>query len=989
LRISRTLSIATLLFFCSGALGLGYELIWIRKAALVVGASQMALSTVLTSFFLGLGLGSYFVGRRRRGSKRSPLFTYGLFEVGIGLFALAFPMLFDLLEAAYSALYPLAEGSQALLFGLRFTLLFLLCLPPTFLMGGTLPLLLDALVQQGHSIGARTSFLYGTNILGAVVGVLITCYFAIPVLGMNGTSILGGIGNIALGLIALVSFRALRAVHRPEPTGPTPAIYLGLAFAAGFVAIGFQIVWLRYFTLFHTMSVYFTAVFLAVFLLALATGSLLLAPLLGARWRSLRIVACLQAVVPLWALWGLEAWRAGDYEVRPATETLPDGRIELVGLDHDYPGYWHLINEAVDATFLVPLFQTALVIFIPVVLMGATLPALIAAATRQSSALRAVSGRMVLSNTLGSSLGGFAGGYVLLPTLGMHWTLVALGVGSIAIAVAAQVKAQQGSGEDRAKRSTGPRVSDWSTYALQGIGLLGIIVFVAVKKDTTWRTIEVFGYGRDFGAIKQGLELIDVIEGPLNTSFVFDGKKSKHAGSGHVALAALWKEQPSTQAIQGHVPALLYPGTGLPHDCLGICLGSGQSFGALLAYEGTRHFDIVDISTEIVELCERHFSDVNHELHKNPAVKFHLDDGRHFVERAANASYDVISMEPPPPTADGVYSLYSLEFYQECHRLLRSTGVFMQWLPLYRVTPMDLRGIVRTQAEVFPETFVIKVGVDDFMVVSYKEKPRFHLASIRDRCKVFENERHVRGHRWAGDLSHHEMASLEAVLALIIMGPEDIAGLTDGLIYRDDTQALSYTSGDRHLLRLFRGPLLSKLSFAELTLTPFAALNDAEYFEPALSAAQIEELERERAACLGRFRVPPPEFMRPVVDKLESARQRGDWTTVAKHTTVLAYLMDGPLWKEKAYALLAHALNADPTLADAASLAKVTTIARNHISVFADDLEALLDGHTLPGVETGNVFLEHSTAPIVRALRTELDKYRRLEKKARGLYLFP
>ena len=65
-RPSLSFLLASILFFCSGALGLGYELIWIRKAALVVGASQIALSTVLTSFFLGMGLGCYVVGRYSR-----------------------------------------------------------------------------------------------------------------------------------------------------------------------------------------------------------------------------------------------------------------------------------------------------------------------------------------------------------------------------------------------------------------------------------------------------------------------------------------------------------------------------------------------------------------------------------------------------------------------------------------------------------------------------------------------------------------------------------------------------------------------------------------------------------------------------------------------------------------------------------------------------------------------------------------------------------
>src|SRR5262245_17871857 len=121
-----TLALAALLFFCSGALGLGYEFIWIRSAALVVGASQIALGTVLTAFFFGLASGSYVTGRYLRSDRTSPLFVYGLFEAAIGVFALAFPVLFPALRSVYAWAYPVFDHSSVSLFALRFLLLFLL-----------------------------------------------------------------------------------------------------------------------------------------------------------------------------------------------------------------------------------------------------------------------------------------------------------------------------------------------------------------------------------------------------------------------------------------------------------------------------------------------------------------------------------------------------------------------------------------------------------------------------------------------------------------------------------------------------------------------------------------------------------------------------------------------------------------------------------------------------------------------------------------------
>lgn len=374
----KTFGRATALFFFSGALGLGYELVWIKKAALVVGASQIALSTVLTSFFLGIALGGYFVGNRLRSTRRSPLLIYGIFELVIGLFALAFPFLFFLLEQTYGALYPVAAEVDGGLFALRFGLLFALVLVPTFFMGGTLPLLLDGLVAEDRAIGSRTSFLYGVNILGAVAGVLCTAYFAIPALGMNGTSVAGGIGNLLIAGAAFLFFRQSAPTHAVAGKVRLGWFFPAAAFLSGLVAIAYQVAWSRYFSLFHTTSVYFTAMLLAVFLLALATGSLALSPVLRTRWSPLKVLGGLQGLVPLFALTMIYWWRSAEHSVALQGKriTLPDGSVRIVPLetleiDHLNPSYMMFWSEKADAIFFAPLFQIALCIFIPVALMGA------------------------------------------------------------------------------------------------------------------------------------------------------------------------------------------------------------------------------------------------------------------------------------------------------------------------------------------------------------------------------------------------------------------------------------------------------------------------------------------------------------------------------------------------------------------------------------------------------------------------------------------
>jgi len=951
--------LAALLFFLSGGLGLGYELVWVHKAQQIVGSSQVALSTVLTSFFLGLALGSLVVGRYLRSPRWSPLFIYGLFEAAIGLFALAFPFLFELVADGYGTLYPVFRDSAVGLFLLRFLLLFLLFLLPTFFMGGTLPLLLDGIVDRDRAVGPLSAFLYGLNILGAVCGVLLTGYFAIPELGMNTTSLFGGVGNLAIAATALVLFRNARPLHQPEVTASRTAIpvfFVVASLASGFAAIGYQIAWARYFSLFNSGDVYLTTLLLAVFLLALSIGSMLLAPLLRLKLRPLSLLAVSQPLVPVFLFACLHWWPAAVLEFRP------DGAEK----SFETVANWSLLNPTVDAIFLGPLAQVALVLFIPVMLLGIGLPGLIAGATHRSPELRKISGTLLFWNTIGSSAGGFVAGYVLIPGLGLTLTVFTLGLVSIAIGAAAHWRAGtegrlRGFDLSRAGRSFG-----------YGVSILAFaLVFFSMKEDISTRTILDYGKGAYLKKIKAFDEMNDeteVVEGPLTTAYVLDGKRQKFIGSGGVIVAVASRDTLSYQLVQGHIPALFYPKQSAPERILGIALGSGQSFGAMLLHP-IKQMDVVDISQAMIDLSLKHFSDFNHKLAEDPRVTIHLDDGRHFAERAADNTYDVVSMEPPPPTAEGIYRLYSLEFYQTVRRILRDKGVFTQWLPIYFVTPNDLQGIIKTQAEVFPYTFVVKVGPEDFAVVSFKtnEPPRIDPEWIKERAKIFARERGLEEARWTID-SLHDVASLEGILALLFTGPDDIARMKAPFLHMDENQRLQYSSGDRDLLR--RRLPVERLSFAALPMTPFDDL--ARYFTEPLPASELEE-ERTRS-MLESYGLTSPELLEGAADRFT---EESDPAEKAQLAMLIAERFDWRLAKREALAWVAKAVVAYPEDDRPEQIARAQGIAQHAIAIYAAELRQWL--RTVNG----------NTAPVLEAMKQTLAAYDEREARRNARYLWP
>jgi hypothetical protein len=383
--------------------------------------------------------------------------------------------------------------------------------------------------------------------------------------------------------------------------------------------------------------------------------------------------------------------------------------------------------------------------------------------------------------------------------------------------------------------------------------------------------------------------------------------------------------------------------------------------------------DVVDIDPSLVELSLRHFAAYNHGLERDPRVAFHFDDGRHHVQRAPDAHYDLVSMEPPPPNADGVYSLYSQDFYREVRRALTDRGVLMQWLPLYRITPQDARGIVKTQAAVFPETFVVKQAEQDFMVLSYKTRPRFVQAELRRRCETFARERMVAGARWA-DGCQSEMARLEGLVSTLLIGPRAIEHMEAPAPYEDDTQLLAYGTGDRWLYQRYQGKHLSRISYAALPASSFDEL--APYFEPPLDAAQIAAASVERAASLRYFREPDPR----AIAELERLAASGAPAAERRLAHLnLAALWDARLDKRRAIEHFAAAVALDPAAATPEEATLARSLARNHLAVYTDAIVAGL----------GELRRRHPSAPLVAALQRGFDEAQQLERQRRARYWFP
>ena len=171
----RFLPLLLLLFVGSGCAALIYEIVWFQLIQLVIGSSAVSLGVLLGTFMGGMCLGSLLLPRFVS-PEQHPLRVYAMLEAGIGVLGLIVLVAVPLVGGAYTA--TAMHGLLGIL--LRGVVCAICLLPPTLLMGATLP----AIARWVETTPAGVSwlgFFYGSNIAGAVFGCLLAGFYLLRV----------------------------------------------------------------------------------------------------------------------------------------------------------------------------------------------------------------------------------------------------------------------------------------------------------------------------------------------------------------------------------------------------------------------------------------------------------------------------------------------------------------------------------------------------------------------------------------------------------------------------------------------------------------------------------------------------------------------------------------------------------------------------------------------------------------------------------------
>lgn len=736
-------------FFASGFAGLSYEICWIRKACLIFGATTFAVSTVTAVFFGGLAIGSYLFGQYSRRMQR-PLMIYALLEFGLGVIALFNPLLFSRAEELYRSFYPAFAGSFALLSLTRMALVTVVILPPTILMGATLPLFCRYYVVSRDKISLSVALLYGLNTLGAMVGCAVTGFGLIPGIGVNKTIWLAGMVNLVVGCIA---YRVQSVAPLSDAPGTESSVSVtgvkttidrdgsiiaGLFFLSGFVALGNEVLLVRYLSLLIHNSVYTYTLTLTITLTGIVLGSVLISGI-GDRTQRRAFIFGMAHVLSALMIWSLV--------MLPAV-------------------WWQGIMGKLNSASHVWIFL--LLLLLPAVLSGISFPLAIRMVVDCPSLAGARVGKMYAVNTFGGIVGSLAVGFIFLPHAGLQKSLLLTTGVSILIGSSAWLFLE---------RAVGLRVRT-------ALIALGLIVWLAIPWVTGTRlpadflhteVQELVDFREGYGANLAVTRFTDNNETALEIDRMWQGNNLKNQ-----------------QIMAAHVPMLFHPA---PKSVLVVGVGVGKTAGRFLFHDVAR-LDCVDIEPGLFDIVRSNFDS---SWMNDSRVRLITEDGRNYINNT-NATYDIISIEVGQTFRPGISSFYTLDFYRHVRERLNRNGIVSQFIPINFLEPAEFRSLLRTFLEVFPDSILWYNSAELLLIGSPSGRPT--LTSERlNSLSVDGPVKKDLFYTYFGGPDFY-LNRREVFLAGFLCGPDSLAKITARAeVYRDDLPRLEYLTAGQGITK--------------------------------------------------------------------------------------------------------------------------------------------------------------------------------------------
>lgn len=733
----------------SGTAALIYQVIWVKLLTLIVGVDVYAVAITISVFFAGLALGSLLIGRISD-RLRKPLRLLGALEILVALTGVVVTTFLPYLEGPFSTM---EANSPFLAWGV----VIITIVSPPIIMGGAIPLMarhLGADTEKAGPIGGR---IYAANTAGGIVGALITPFVLIPAVGVWGSALAAGVINaIAAALVFTVQASSSSiGAAQPKPMrlsadARTAVLIYALA---GAIALGYEVLWSQTVVQFMSTRAFAFAIILATYLLGLAAGSASAAPWVGrlkTPWLALGLLIGAAGCIAIVEVALLGSWIA---ETQSLAENIA---LSITG------------NELVGicARFTVATFA---IVLLPTFLLGAAFPVALRIATDGRLSGGNV-GLLIGTNTLGGIAGTLVTGFILVPNLGLIHTTFGLAAAAVLLGIWAV--------------AMGRAASTQPYWAMAAMGALIAVIgfFVPPQHLATLLAQSRRGVLVDFEESRVGA--VAVIEQTMGQN-KFRRLYIQGVSNSGDAMPSL-----RYMRLQALLPLIVHNGN--PKSALVIGLGTGITAGALLRDSALERVVAAELLPSVVRLSSKF--EGNYQASQNPKLSIHLRDGRRELQSRQDR-YDVITLEPPPPSAASVVNLYSKEFYNLAASRLNNQGIVAQWLPIATQNEEDTRSLVQSFIKVFPHASLWTSEFHEMLLLGSMQEIHLDALRIGERYDQTEIRKALE------DVGVTSSASLLATFVTDRAGLQRYAGRSEPVT--DDRPLIEYATwvGRRELAR--------------------------------------------------------------------------------------------------------------------------------------------------------------------------------------------
>jgi spermidine synthase len=758
----RWLPALLLLFIGSGCAALIYEVVWFQLLQLSIGSSAVSLGVLLGVFMGGMCLGSLLLPKYLNRSLH-PLKVYAGIELGIGLFGIL--VLFGV--PVVGRVYTSIAGTGQINLVLRAIVAGICLIPPTLLMGATLPAIARWVQTTPRGV-SWLGYFYGGNLAGAVAGSLLAGFYLLRVYDMT-TATFAAVGlNVLVAVLAILVANVTphTVITSEEGAADAPApetatiVYVAIALS-GLTALGSEVVWTRQLSLLFGATTYTFSLILAVFLVGLGIGSSLgsaLARTMNARtalgWCQLGL-----CVAIAWAGYTTSA-------------SMP---------------YWPInpsINATVGAqanvnwiTFQLDLMRAVWVMLPGAILWGASFPLALAGVASPGQDSARLVGGVYAANTVGAIVGALITSLVLVGTVGSQITQQVL------IGVAAM------SGLLMLLPAVGER-RPWVTSTPVVVVTIALIAGLLARSvpPIPWLLV---AYGRYSATWVGQNEMVYVGEGV--TASVAVTRTPSGVLNYHNAGKVQASSEPQDMRLQrmlGHITTLV---PQAPSKVLVIGCGAGVTAGAVSIDPLVKNQTIAEIEPLVPRVVSTHFAEHNFNVVANPKVHVHLDDARHYL-LTTSEKFDAVTSDPLDPWVKGAATLYTREFFDVVKQHLNPGGVVTLFVQLYESNEAAVKSEIATFLEAFPKGAVFANTINgqgyDLVLFGQVEGRKINIDTVQARLSDPANEAVAKSLREVGINSAVDLFGTYAGRR------SDMKGwLSDAQINTDGNLKLQYLAG--------------------------------------------------------------------------------------------------------------------------------------------------------------------------------------------------